>query len=170
MGSTAVAITAFYCTAVAAGLVAVAAVWWSTRAPGRIDVARVVEREKGWFAIVVALLLGLLLGTVFFIPYGRTSTGAQVVKVTGQQFAWIIQPATITANKPVEFRLTSKDVNHAFAVYDDRDVLLFQVQVMPGKEQRYVTTFRRPGVYHVLCLEYCGLDHHAMAADFRVTR
>ena len=29
--------------------------------------------------------------------------------------------------------------------------------------------FERPGRYRVLCLEYCGLVHHDMLAEFTVT-
>ena len=30
--------------------------------------------------------------------------------------------------------------------------------------------FERPGVYEVLCLEYCGVLHHGMVGAFTVTR
>ena len=39
---------------------------------------------------------------------------------------------------------------------------------MPGKTQTYVYTFKRPGTYKILCLEYCGLDHDRMQSHLRV--
>ena len=45
---------------------------------------------------------------------------------------------------------------------------VFRCSQMPGKTQDYVYTFRKPGVYHVLCLEYCGVGHHTMAAKLHV--
>ena len=115
-------------------------------------------------------LAALLLATIFFIPYGKTAPrDAQVVRVTGVQFAWSLQPATIRAGKPVDFRLTSKDVNHGFGVYDAEDRLVFQVQVVPGKTQGYVHTFHRAGNYRILCLEFCGIGHHLMEGSLTVT-
>jgi cytochrome c oxidase subunit 2 len=46
--------------------------------------------------------------------------------------------------------------------------LLLQVQAMPGYVNQVQYTFDTPGTYHVICLEYCGVAHHAMAADFTV--
>jgi heme/copper-type cytochrome/quinol oxidase subunit 2 len=41
---------------------------------------------------------------------------------------------------------------------------------MAGKTTDYVYTFRKPGVYHVLCLEYCGVGHDQTGGRFTVTR
>jgi cytochrome c oxidase subunit II len=138
----------------------------STRGRGpeqAADVHRLRETERTWFVVVVLLLVGLVVATIFFTPYGRSAgKGAQVVDVEARQFAWVMPAAPIKANREVEFRLTSKDVNHSFAVYTAGGKLLFQVQVMPDRTQTYVYTFDRPGTYRVLCLEYCGVDHDAM--------
>jgi cytochrome c oxidase subunit II len=137
-----------------------------------IDARKLAEREKTWFGIVVVFLVGLLFGTIFFTPYGRGASGGnpQVVKVTSQQFAWLLPSAPIRAGRPVEFRLTSKDVNHDFAVFNPQHTFLFQVQVMPGKTQLYRYTFTKPGAYTVECWEYCGLGHDAMTTSFTVSR
>jgi cytochrome c oxidase subunit 2 len=148
-------------------------VWSSTVGRHRqIDARKLAEREKTWFGIVVVFLVGLLFGTIFFTPYGRGSSGGdpQVVKVTGQQFAWLFPNTPIRAGKPVEFQLTSPDVNHDFAVFNPQHTFLFQVQVMPGKTQLYRYTFRKPGRYTVECWEYCGLGHDAMTTAFTVSR
>ena len=133
------------------------------------DLHRLRETEKTWFVVVVVLLVALLVATIFFTPYGRSAgKGAQVVEVEALQFAWVLPATPLKANREVEFRLTSKDVNHSFAVYTAAGKLLFQVQVMPGRTQEYVYTFKQPGVYHVLCLEYCGVDHDKMQSELRV--
>jgi cytochrome c oxidase subunit 2 len=46
--------------------------------------------------------------------------------------------------------------------------LLFQVQAMPGYVNQVEYVFDKPGTYHVVCLEYCGVAHHAMTAEFTV--
>jgi cytochrome c oxidase subunit 2 len=73
-----------------------------------------------------------------------------------------------TAGVPVEFRVTSADVNHGFAIYGPDDRIVTQTQAMPGFTNRLVHTFAAPGRYRVLCLEYCGLAHHGMLAEFEV--
>src|SRR5207248_11734713 len=94
---------------------------------------RLAEGEKTWFAIVVVLLVALLFGTIFFTPYARgTAKHSQVYDVQAQQFAWLLPGKPIEAGREVEFRLSSRDVNHNFAVYTMRGELLFQVQVVPG--------------------------------------
>jgi cytochrome c oxidase subunit 2 len=114
------------------------------------------------------ILLALLFATIFFTPYGASSgRHTQTVNVNGHQFFWDIRPRTVKAGRPVEFVLRSADVNHGFGVYRG-DELVFQVQVVPDRKTTYVHTFRRPGVYRVLCIEFCGLDHHLMEATFTV--
>jgi cytochrome c oxidase subunit 2 len=127
------------------------------------DVGRLRDTERTWFVAVVLMLVALVVATIFFTPYGRSAgKDAQVVDVEAVQFAWLLPARPVKANREVEFRLTSKDVNHSFAVYTEGGKLLFQVQVMPGRTQKYVYTFKQPGSYRVLCLEYCGVDHDAM--------
>jgi cytochrome c oxidase subunit 2 len=134
-----------------------------------IDAAKLASREKAWLGVVIAILVALLLSTIFFIPYGA-SAGAegQLVRVEAVQFGWKVEPATVTAGTPVEFRLTSLDTNHGFGVYNDANVLLFQVQVIPGETQKGVYTFEKPGTYTILCLEFCGVGHHLMRGQLTV--
>jgi cytochrome c oxidase subunit 2 len=134
------------------------------------EIERLRESEKAWFVVVVVLLATLLFATIFFTPYGRTAPkGAQVVRIKAVQFAWLVPGRPIKAGTPVEFQLTSADVNHGFAVYTAAGKLLFMVQVMPEQTQKYVYTFHRPGRYTILCLEFCGVDHAKMQGELRVT-
>jgi cytochrome c oxidase subunit 2 len=102
-------------------------------------------------------------------PYGKGAgdPGAQQLNVKGVQFAWLVK-GRVRAGRPVQFNLTSGDVNHNLGLYTMGWKLLFQVQVVPGRTQHYVYTFRRPGSYRVVCLEFCGLDHHLMNTTIRV--
>jgi cytochrome c oxidase subunit 2 len=169
VGDTAIVILVGYAILAALGSLAALAVFVSTRGRRAVDVERLTHRETTWLWIVLVLLLALLLATIVFVPYGaEAKDGRQVVRVTARQFAFDIRPARIEAAVPAEFRLTAPDVNHGFGVYDEDDVLIFQVQVMPGKTQKVVHTFDRPGRYHVLCLEFCGVGHHAMTGSFDV--
>jgi cytochrome c oxidase subunit II len=129
------------------------------------------RHEKTWMWIVLGILGALLLASIWFTPYGESAgAGGQRMDVVARQFAWTLEPNRVRAGVPVEFRLRSVDVNHAFGVYDPDGKLVFQVQVMPDREQRAVETFETPGTYEILCLEYCGVLHHGMVGSFTVTR
>ena len=43
---------------------------------------------------------------------------ARIVDAVGEQWSWSINPSQVTVRQPVEFHVTSKDVNHGFAIYD----------------------------------------------------
>lgn len=169
MSSTAILIAVAYGVVTVAGSLVFLMLWRSTGRRGEVDAAKLAEREKAWLLIVLGGLLALLLATIFFTPYGETSApGAQVVNVEARQFAFIVDAGEIRVGEPVEFRLTTPDVNHGFGVYTEDDTFVFQAQVVPEYVTTIVHTFREAGTYKLLCLEYCGLDHHAMVGQFEV--
>ena len=61
-------------------------------------------------------------------------------------------------------------MNHGFAVYNDDNVLLFQIQAIPKHVSHIVYTFKEPGRYQVVCLEFCGVNHHKMIGALQVER
>jgi cytochrome c oxidase subunit II len=135
-----------------------------------IDAHKLGERERTWFGIVMVLLVALLFATIFFTPYGKSSLSApQTVNVDARQFAFILDKSTVRAGERVKFHLRSADVNHGFAVFNSKNEFLFQSQVMPGKTQDYVYTFKKPGTYRIVCFEYCGPGHDQMAGQLIVT-
>lgn len=169
MGDTGLLIGIAYAVVVVLSVVATVAIAFSTRSRRPVDTRRMAENEKRWLLIVAAILLALLLATIWSTPYGHTSaSGGQVVNVTGRQFSWTLDRRRVHANVPVEFRARATDVNHGFAIYKGTKFVA-QVQVMPDKTQKLVHTFREAGTYTILCLEFCGLGHHAMKATFEVT-
>ena len=169
MNPTAILIAVSYGIVVVIGVVLFLFLWRSTKAPRDVDEKRLAHQEKGWLVVVVLALLALLFATIFFTPYGESAPpGAQVVTVEAQQFAFLISPSSVRAGVPVAFRLTSKDVNHGFGVYTEDDEFVLQAQVVPEFTTEVVHTFDEPGRYKVLCLEYCGLNHHGMVGQFEV--
>lgn len=123
------------------------------------------------FGALLIGFVGVTYGTLrhFPIPLQHSPLGAhQVVNVIGRQWTWDISPGTVTAGSPVEFRVTSGDVNHGFAIYAPDDRIVTQTQAMPGFTNKIVYTFKQPGIYKVLCLEYCGLGHVPMRSQITV--
>ncbi|HEX2414714.1 MAG TPA: cytochrome c oxidase subunit II [Thermoleophilaceae bacterium] len=96
-----------------------------------------------------------------------------VVKVTGQQFAWTFEypeeevnasELVLPVDRPVDFRITTKDVIHSFWVPQFR----LKSDAVPGLTTRVRVTPDRTGDWEVVCTELCGLGHSTMRAFVRV--
>lgn len=136
--------------------------------------ARAAQTARRWqgrlFAALVVVFIVGSWATLhrFPIPPQHDPAGNdQVVNVTGFQWAWKLDPATVRTGTPVEFRVTSADVNHGFAVYAPDGHIVAQTQAMPGYTNTLIHTFTEPGTYTVQCLEYCGLGHAPMMTVFQ---
>jgi cytochrome c oxidase subunit 2 len=136
-----------------------------------------LERVRGsayairrfWLAFLV-LLLGAAVGvSLFFLPYSSGAKPTTTAQVTGGQFYWSMSPDRFHAGTTVDFDVTSADVNHGFGVYDPDGHMIGSVQAMPGFHNHLELTLDDPGTYFVSCLELCGIDHHKMSREFKVT-
>ena len=139
--------------------------------PAQVE-ARAYAIRRWLFLALIILGVGVSGATLapFPIPNQHAPSQArQVVRAVGNQWFWKLSPGPLRAGVPVEFQVTSADVNHGFGIYDGGGRLLAQTQAMPGITNRLVYTFTQPGKYRVLCLEYCGLAHHGMILEFDVT-
>jgi cytochrome c oxidase subunit 2 len=97
-----------------------------------------------------------------------------VVNVTGQQFTWTFQyPAeklddakelVLPVNRPVEFKIHTKDVLHSFWVPQFR----LKSDAVPGLTTKIRVTPDRVGNYEVVCAELCGIGHSTMRQYARV--
>lgn len=159
-----------YGVAVVLAAVVTFAIVVSTRSRRPVDTHRLAEFERRWLAIVAAILVALLAATIWFTPYGKsTPADAQIVVVNAQQFFWQLRPARVRVDRPVAFVTRSQDVNHGFGIFKGHKFIA-QIQVVPNTESTLVHTFHEPGKYTVLCLEFCGVNHHGMVASFEVTK
>lgn len=132
--------------------------------------------------MLIAVLAILMSVTIPKSPYFmfENDTPQKVVYVMAYQFGFNMANKEIDPEKPigeaieikagelVEFRVTSKDVNHGFAIYNDKMELVTQVQAMPNYMNRLRWKFDKPGMYKVLCLEFCGKGHQDMRTVFIV--
>ena len=127
--------------------------------------------RRWWFAALVVLGVGVAYASLKPFPIGdqrAQSQSAQIVNAVGRQWSWELSQNRVKAGTPVQFNVTSLDVNHGFAIYGPNERILTQTQAMPGFTNRLLYTFNEVGKYRVMCLEYCGLAHHAMVAEFEV--
>lgn len=141
-------------------------------------------RKRFWFILILFVVLGIFASvTIPRSPYFlfADETPEQVIHVSAMQFAFLMSYKAIDPNNPkgetsielpanklVEFRVTSLDVNHGFGIYDQSDRLIAQTQAMPGYVNRLRWKFKEPGNYTILCLEYCGMAHQVMRASLTV--
>lgn len=139
----------------------------------REPVAQSVVSAKGyairryWFLTLMAAAIAVFIFTIPHFPYGSAQTLGRHYRVIAQQYSFIL-PARIPAEEPVVFDVTSRDVNHGFAIYDPSGRLVGQVQAMPDYVNHLPFVFHVRGHYTVRCLEYCGIAHAAMQGGFDV--
>lgn len=160
----------------------------STRRPGDHDSARAYRLRSVLFAVAAGGLALLLAVTLAHTPYARAdSIPDRVVHVAALQFGFrfselpvldvddfesvaAIEELRLPVGARIEFRVTSLDVNHAFAIYSPGGVIVAQTQAMPGYVNRLQARMTESGEYRVLCLEYCGNSHHFMRSAFVVEK
>lgn len=122
--------------------------------------------RKFYFLGLIAILGFASAISLSRLPYHAQHAQAKemgkVVKVTGMQFSWELSDDHFTVGEPVIFHVTSKDVTHGFGLYDENLHLIGQTQAMPGYTNMLQVTFKKPGTYKILCLEYCSTGHHLM--------
>ena len=70
----------------------------------------------------------------------------------------------IPVNEKIEFQLASADVIHSFYIRD----FLYKLDVIPGRDNRFVVTAHTTGTFHAQCAELCGLDHALMRFTLKV--
>jgi len=96
-----------------------------------------------------------------------------VVNVTGQQFTWTFEypqqkvqtkELVLPVNRPIEFKIKTKDVLHSFWVPQFR----LKSDAVPGLTTKIRLTPDREGNYEVVCAELCGLGHSTMRQFVRV--
>lgn len=162
-------------TLIGLALVTLAFIFVVMRAGEAGDTSRVQKTSnmlrRWWFWVLIFFGVGVAWGSLNPFPIPRQfvpSQAEQVVDVVGYQWYWTLSETRLTAGEPVEFRVSSGDVNHGFAIYDSENRLLTQTQAMPGYTNKLLYTFEQPGRYQILCLEYCGVAHHVMRAELEV--
>lgn len=160
------------------GLIALAFILVIAQSGGRADdaatakAARTAKRMQAWLfgALLVVFAAGsyATLRPYPIFPQHGAVDAPQVVDVTARMWSWQIEPATVRTGSGVEFRVTSGDVNHGFAIYAPDGRIVAQTQAMPGYTNKLVHEFQVPGTYTIQCLEFCGVGHAPMTGQIEV--
>ncbi len=104
--------------------------------------------------------------TAPFDDPGLHMTGADTADLVliGQAWQWTPEEVTVPAGTEVTIIATSIDVVHGIRIPDTNA----NVMVIPGQISEIDVTFDEPGMYSLLCHEYCGIGHHNMYMNIRV--
>jgi cytochrome c oxidase subunit II len=104
------------------------------------------------------------------LPYNKAYTEPKVNKIdekTYQVFSvasmWQFQPSEIyiPVGSEVDFYLTSKDVVHGFNIAQKN----INMMAVYGSINKTTVKFTEPGVYDIVCHEFCGVGHQNMRAQ-----
>ena len=88
---------------------------------------------------------------------------AQVVKVAYNDYTITMDtPVQIKAGEFVQFSATSADVTYGFGVFREDNSMVFQMQVLPGRENQIIWKFDETGTFDVRSTEYSGPKHSDM--------
>lgn len=129
-------------------------------------------RTKFFWTLLVAGVPIAVISTLD-LPYAATrgNEPADVVHVdvAGRQWYWQLSKTTFDKGDTVVFNVTASDVTHGLGVYAPNMSMMGQTQAMPGYSNALQFTLNEPGTYKLMCMEYCGLAHHAMISEITVS-
>ena len=127
-----------------------------------------------WVTIPFIMVTALAIyGWIILDDIEAKQQNEMVVKVTGQQFTWTFEYPSEKVNspvlvlpvdRPVEFKIQTKDVIHSFWVPQFR----LKSDAVPGLTTAIRLTPNKVGRYEVVCAELCGIGHSTMRQFVRV--
>jgi cytochrome c oxidase subunit 2 len=131
--------------------------------------------EVVWVTIPFLMVTALAIyGWVVLDDLEAKQPNELVVNVTGRQFTWSFDypsqkvknsyELVLPKDRPVEFRIHTKDVLHSFWVPEFR----LKSDAVPGLTTKIRLTPDRIGRYQVVCAELCGIGHSTMRQNVRV--
>ncbi len=141
-----------------------------------------IDQSEKKVVVITLVLIGLFVFSLLYakgkyktdvpecLPYDKAYSEPKIKKLdekTYQVFSvasmWQFQPSEIyiPVGSEVDFYLTSKDVVHGFNIAQ-KNVNMMAVY---GAINKTTVKFEKPGVYDIICHEYCGIGHQNMRAQ-----
>lgn len=132
------------------------------------QVTNYIPAEVAWIGIpTILFFLMFLAGVQLYLRIERPPADAEVVYVVAKQWMWKTQHLNgireintlhVPVGKPIRLDMISQDVIHSFYVPAFR----IKQDVLPKRYTSIWFNATKPGVYHLLCAEYCGANHSQM--------
>jgi cytochrome c oxidase subunit II len=124
--------------------------------------------EAIWIITPIVLSLGTAVwGARVYYDMYKAPPGSIRINVVAKQWMWKLQHPEgqreinelhIPVGRPVQLILTSQDVIHSFFVPAFR----IKQDVLPGRTTTTWFQATKAGSYHLLCSQFCGMDHSHM--------
>lgn len=138
------------------------------------------RRERNWLFVLIGVFLVFNVVTLSpIVPWQQwllwskpTPDQTVLVEFGGYEIRLPPDGIEVKVGEYVEFVATSTDVTYGLGVFRRDSTMVFQMQVLPGRENRIVWRFDAPGLYGVRSTEYSGPRHSEMfyADAVRVTQ
>lgn len=132
--------------------------------------------QISWLAVSLVLVVALYAYGLYFLNAvdAAPAGNALQIKVTGEQWLWNYDypqyhdasgtSLVLPVNRPVEFTITSIDVQHSFWI----PAMGIKQDAVPGMITHISVTPTVIGDYAVRCAELCGLYHAYMNSPVKV--
>lgn len=132
--------------------------------------------QVAWLVVSIVLVVFLFGYGLYYYNQLQTASaaGPLVVKVNGEQWLWDyyypqygnISSTTLElpVNRPVQFDITSIDVQHSFWI----PAMAVKQDAVPGVTTHITATPTQMGTYEVRCAELCGVYHAYMETPVNV--
>lgn len=128
------------------------------------------KREKIWLGVLIVVALAVNVITLTpLVPWQEwllwsnpTPTQSFSIQIEDYAFSFPSEGIQARAGEYVEFVATSQDVTYGFGVFRKDGTMVFQMQVVPGHENRITWKFDQAGTYDVRSTEYSGPRHPEM--------
>lgn len=145
-----------------------------SRNPQPEDIRGNWQLELLWTVIPTVVALSMfVVGWNAYTGLRSVPAGAMEVQVVAQMFSWIFvydndkeseDLLVVPEHTPIKLNIESLDVIHSFYLP------AFRVKADAVKGLPTYVWFRSgdPGVFDIMCAEYCGLDHARMLAKLKV--
>lgn len=145
-----------------------------SRNPQPEDIRGNWQLELLWTVIPTVVALSMfVVGWNSYTGLRSVPAGAMEVQVVAQMFSWIFvydndkeseDLLVVPEHTPIKLNIESLDVIHSFYLP------AFRVKADAVKGLPTYVWFRSgdPGVFDIMCAEYCGLDHARMLAKLKV--
>jgi cytochrome c oxidase subunit II len=168
-------ISVFFSLLIAA-LVVYFMVRYRRRSPDEVGLP---ERPALWLEVVwsvIPLIIALAMfawGAKIFFHMRMPPPDVVEYWAVGKQWMWKVQHPEgvreinsfhVPTGRPILLNLTSEDVIHSFYVPAFR----VKQDVLPGRYTKMWFEANKPGVYHLFCAEYCGVEHSKMVGSVTV--
>ena len=138
------------------------------------------HRERNWLFVLIAVFLVFNAVTLSplvpwqeWLLWSKPSPDQRIMVEFGDyEIRLPAEGIEVRTNTYVEFVATTDDVTYGLGVLRKDNSMVFQMQVLPGRENQIVWKFEQAGLYDIRSTEYSGPRHSEMyvADAIRVTQ